>query len=293
MTMNPTQFPLYSAPKDLEEALRQVQLAGTSPLGGGTVLYPSLQRAEVDAQGLTDLFSIPDMHAITATDTTIRVGAMTTYADILNSSNTSIPSLLRTTAGTITGGPQLRNQGTIGGSACYANPASDIPSVLVALHAQLHLSSNERGERSVPASDFFVGPFATSRQDDEVLTAVVLPQDSATEVWGRYKLKHSEGGWPIGVASACLRPDSEGSGGTVTITLGALCETPVELDALRLRDCTTPDRSEQAQIRDLISDADPLWWSDELADASYRNRVAGTVATRAVSGAIAQRMSND
>ena len=256
------------------------------------MLYPMLQRAEVRADELIDLFNLQETNSISAAHDTISIGAMCTYTDILNETNVQIPALLRTAASTITGGPQLRNQGTVGGSACYANPSSDIPSVLVALGATLHLAS-ETGNRYVAASDFFVGPFVTSRHVDEILVKIVINHDRGDETWGRYKLKTAGGSWPTGVAAARLRPDPIGSGATVVVTLGALTETPVELASLRLSDCTTVSPTEQAQIQAIISDANPRWWSDELADADYRSRVASTVATRAISAAITQRKSND
>lgn len=289
--MNPTKFPRYSAPASLEQALHRAKRPDTMVLGGGTVLYPLLQRADVRTDELIDVFNLPETNTISAAQDSISVGAMSTYADILNEANVQVPALLRTAASTVTGGPQLRNQGTVGGSACYANPASDIPSVLVALGATLHLAS-EPGDRYVAASDFFVGPFTTSRQVDEVLLDIVINHDRSDETWGRYKLKSAEGSWPIGVASACLRPDPVGSGATVAVTLGALTETPVELPTLELSDCTTVSTAEQNNIQALINNADPRWWSDELADADYRSRVAATVATRAISAAITQRKTN-
>lgn len=165
--------------------------------------------------------------------------------------------------------------------------------MLVALHAQLHLASIERGDRHVAAADFFVGPFATSCLDDEVLVDIVLPTDGSDESWGRYKLKTAEGSWPIGVAAACVRPDSTGSGGSATVTLGALTATPLELAPLQLGDRSTMNDTERSQLQDLIFGADPQWWSDELADANYRRRVAGIVAARSIAAAITQRTSND
>jgi len=207
----------YHAPATLGEALALLTNdPDVTVIGGGTIVMAASAGVPRTA-ALLDLHRIPGLAEVRQGSTTT-LGATTTYARLLSSP--AAPPLLRRIAGGITGGPQIRNQGTIGGSACYANPASDIPAGLVALDATMVVHRQER-QRRVPARDFFAEPFRTDLQAGELLTAMEIPTPPPATRWGHAKLKHGESSWPIAVAVARIDRRPDGRIASASVTLGA------------------------------------------------------------------------
>jgi len=260
----------YFAPATVAEATRLLGHAERpTVLGGGTLTMP---RAAAEGLAVLDLTTIPALRGITTSADETLIGATTSYADLL--ATPVAPPLLRRIAAGITGGPQIRNQGTIGGSACCANPASDIPAGLVALGATMIVAS-ETGTRRVPARGFFRGPFAPDLRPDEILTHISVPAGRGGQSWGYVKLKHGESSWPLAVTAACI------SAG-ISVTIGAATSVPTTL-RLPPGTLTIPREQLIGLLRELLDDAH--WWSDELADAAYRATVAPVIAYRALAQA--------
>ncbi|HWC87624.1 MAG TPA: FAD binding domain-containing protein [Solirubrobacteraceae bacterium] len=234
-----------------------------SVLAGGTMLVPLMSRGQRVVRHLIDL-AAAGVDGIRAADGMVHIGARATYSKIATSQDIEreLPVLARVAAG-ITGGAQVRNVGTLGGSACYANPSSDGPGVLVALGARM-VVLGPAGERRVDAASFFTGAFRTALAADELLVAIEIPAGQPR--CGYHKLKLCTGSWPIVTATATVAAE-----GWRAVTLGGVCETPlrVELDPVE-----SADTQLQARIRQP--------WSDELADGEYRRAVAGAIARRAL-----------
>ncbi|WP_158605489.1 FAD binding domain-containing protein [Amycolatopsis panacis] len=236
-------------------------------LGGGTMLLPMMNRAEVNAGHIVDLRGL-GLDKITVAGDNVRVGAMATYNDLLCSDLIAreVP-LLRRMASGITGGNQLRNLATAGGSACYGNPSSDVPAVLVALEATMCLHS-PAGERRVPSAEFFVDAFRTAVGAGEFLMSIEVPRRVIAA--GYHKLKLCEGSWPI-VTAAVVR-----HGGRAMATIGAATVTPRRFELTSYLDADKDTVDEY--VRDNVGDP----WSDVLADGNYRKDVSGAVVRRAV-----------
>jgi CO/xanthine dehydrogenase FAD-binding subunit len=257
----------YHRPSSLDEAA-QILAAGDADaavLGGGTMLTPMLVRRELRVRDVVDLRDL-DLGGIDVTGDEARIGARATYADVLGSAELAraVPLLPRMAEG-ITGGAQIRNQGTLGGSACFANPSSDVPACLVALGARLRLHGSS-GPRTVDATEFFVGAFETARRPDELLVDIAFAVPSAT--FGYAKLKISESSWPIATAIAAREP----GGGAAWLTLGAVHRRPVRLDV-----AAGAEEGLDVLVRGALDDP----WSDVLAPGEYRRDVAGAIARRA------------
>jgi CO/xanthine dehydrogenase FAD-binding subunit len=268
----------HHMPKSLQEASDLLgELNGTAAvLGGGTMLLPAMGRGERTHEHVVDLRRL-GLSGITTTGDEVEIGAMTTYSAVLGSAVDGPAGLLEKVAGGITGGPQLRNQGTLGGSASYANPSSDVPAALVAARARLSLHG-ANGVRDVPAAEFFRDAFATALAGDEILTTIRIPRTDART--GYYKLKLSESSWPIATGAARAEY-ADGRLSSATVTLGGVCSTPVTVDVTECVDdfgaLTVSDR----QWAELVEQHLESPWQDELAPASYRRHVAGAVARRA------------
>ena len=180
-------------------------------------------------------------------------------------------------ASQITGGPQIRNQATIGGTACYANPSSDGPACLTALDARFQLASTS-GVREVPAQEFFVGAFRTARRKDELLVRIIIPRlPDGTRV-GYDKLKICESSWPIVTASCLLIPQSAGDAICARVAIGAASPAPVVLADALLEISAVDPVSLGHSAASLIGEE----WADELAGPGYRRQVAPIIARRAI-----------
>ena len=165
----------YSAPKTLEEALGLLA-AGAKPLAGGMSLIPAMKLRLAAPEHLVDLGRVQELNYIRQGGATLRIGATTTHFEVESSPlvRGRCP-LLAETASNI-GDVQVRNMGTIGGSAAHADPAADYPAALQALEAKLVLQGSG-GERTVSVDDFLVDTLTTALEPGEVIREVIVPVD--------------------------------------------------------------------------------------------------------------------
>jgi carbon-monoxide dehydrogenase medium subunit len=170
----------YYAPTSVEEAIGLLQQHGDDAkiLAGGHSLIPLMKLRLAAPQVLIDLSRVSGLNEISEEDGTIVVGALCTHAQIADSPivQGGAPAL-SAAAGQI-GDQQVRNVGTIGGNLAHADPASDLPAVVLAFDAEL-VATGPAGQRSIPASSFFQGLMMTSLGEDEILTSVRIPSAGA------------------------------------------------------------------------------------------------------------------
>lgn len=170
--MYPPKFEYYRA-NTINEALALLgQHSGAKVLAGGHTLIPAMNIRVADPGVLIDIGRIDELQGISAGNGSVRLGALTTHATIAASDQ--VPRALSEAAGMI-GDPQVRNRGTIGGNIAHADPASDLPTVLTALDATIHITSSN-GARTMKAKDFFTGLLETALQDGEIVTAIEIPK---------------------------------------------------------------------------------------------------------------------
>lgn len=260
--MIPHRFALH-VPANLAEATELAAHYGSDAraLAGGTVLLPELSRGAARPAAVIDLTRC-GLSGVAHRDRLVTIGAAATYRQLERQ-----PGLLGTVARHVTGGAQIRNRGTVGGSAARANPSSDAPAVLLVLEAIMVLAS-ARGERRVPATQFFTGPFKTAIEPGELLAAIEIPEvDGARQ--GYSKLKFGESSWPIVTAAAVVRAD-----GRLRVAIGGASAVPVAVEAAGVDELVSA-----------VASAPFEPWSDVLASGDYRKRVAAVVARRAVEAA--------
>ena len=169
----PTAFD-YTRAGSVDEALRLLASNdGAKVIAGGQSLLPLMKLRLASAETLVDIGRLAELRGVSRLeDGRLSVGALTTYAELLDSPAVHY-GVLRDALPTI-GDVQVRNRGTVGGSVAHADPASDLPAALLALGAEIILQSSG-GTRTVSADGFFEGPFQTAMRHDELLTQVVLP----------------------------------------------------------------------------------------------------------------------
>ncbi len=147
---------------------------GTKVIAGGHSLLPMMKFRLAQPPRLIDVGGLAELRGVAEHRRGARIGATTTYRELLESEllRERFPIIVECT-GDI-GDLQVRNRGTIGGSLAHADPASDMPAVMLVLDATFNLRS-KRGKRSVAAREFFQGAFSTALAEDELLVDIVLP----------------------------------------------------------------------------------------------------------------------
>jgi len=176
--MIPTEFD-YVRATSLREALDAVSGGdGVKVIAGGHSLLPMMKFRLVQPTKLVDIGGIAELRGISEHRKGARIGATTTYREVLHSQLLRERFPILAEAANVVGDAQVRNRGTIGGAVAHADPASDMPAVMLALGAEFVLRS-KRGilpaaKRSVTAAEFFQGAFTTAIQEGELLTEIVL-----------------------------------------------------------------------------------------------------------------------
>jgi carbon-monoxide dehydrogenase medium subunit len=211
--MYPPKFDYYRA-ASVDEALSLLQQHdGSKLLAGGHSLLPILKLRLVAPSALIDIGRIAELKGITVQDGSVRIGALTPHVAIEKSA--LVPRALAQAAGVV-GDPMVRNRGTVAGSVAHADPAADLPTVLLALGATFHIAGAGNGQtrtRVVHASDFFTGLFTTALGKDEILTAVEVPAERAGTGSAYAKLSNPASRYAMVGAAAALTMN----GGTCTV----------------------------------------------------------------------------
>ena len=161
----------YIRATSVEDALKSLEAAEDGKLmAGGMTLLPTMKLRLASPSDLIDIGGLENLQGVSAEDGRIVIGAMTTHADVSNSSvlKDSIPALADLAAHI--GDPAVRNRGTIGGSIANADPAADYPAAVLGLNAEVQ--TNKRG---IAADDYFVDVFETALDELEVITALSFP----------------------------------------------------------------------------------------------------------------------
>lgn len=162
----------YARPTTLEEALELMRSRPWTVLAGGTDFYPALGGGPVKADVL-DINGLRELKGISRSDSHIAIGARTSWSELLAAPLPPSFDMLKQAAREV-GSVQIQNMGTVAGNLCNASPAADGVPPLLALDAEVALTSHA-GVRHVPLSTFILGNRQTAREADELVTAIRVP----------------------------------------------------------------------------------------------------------------------
>ena len=173
--MKPAPFD-YAKPSAVEEVFDLLDRYGDDArlLAGGQSLLPSLNMRLSAPAILIDITGQDALRGIVIDDGVLRIGALTTYAELKASAEVARAAPMLSQAIPWIAHPAIRNRGTIGGSLAHADPAAELPACMLALDAQLEIAAKS-GRRRVPVADFFRGLFETDLKPGELLTAIEVP----------------------------------------------------------------------------------------------------------------------
>jgi len=220
--MIPAQFD-YAAPQTLEEAVAVLAEHGPDAkiLAGGHSLIPAMKLRLAQPAVLIDIGRIKDLAYIREEGGRVHVGAMTTHYQLESSARLrEVCPLLPECAATI-GDVQVRNRGTIGGSLAHADPAADWPAAVIALRAELSAVS-ARGERTIPASDFFVDMLTTALAPEEVLREIRFAPSPARTGQAYLKVRQPASGFAVVGVAVSLTLDAAGRCASVGVGITGL-----------------------------------------------------------------------
>jgi len=277
--MYPPKFDYHRA-NNIDEAFSLMSETGGKLLAGGHSLIPTLKLRLADPGTLIDIGRLSALNGISNSGSSTRIGALTTHATVAASD--SLPTALTEAASWI-GDPQVRNRGTVGGNIAHADPASDLPTVFLALGATIHVQG-PNGGRAILADDFFIDLFETDLKDDELVTAIDVPMDGAGTAYA--KLFNPASRYAI-VGAAAKIGVSDNSISTARIAIGGLTPKAVRATSVEqaLQGQPISDDSIAAAAAQISNDLKEVM-GDIHASEEYRRSMASVYIQRAISKAI-------
>jgi len=282
--MKPPEFG-YHRPASLPDALALLGTnAGAKPLAGGQSLIPAMNFRLAAPAALVDLNQLTELSGITeSADGGLAIGAMTRHSAVERSPLVRARAPLLSLAMPFIAHSQIRSRGTLGGSLAHADPAAELPAVMVALDARLTVEST-RGTRVIPAGEFFTGLFATVLEPGELITRIEIPPAPPGSGAAFLELARRHGDYALVGVAVVVTLDAGRVGGA-RIVLFSVGEGPVRAGAAER--ALAGSAGDQAAIRAAAAavqrDIDPP--ADIHASAAYRRQLASVLTGRALTSA--------
>jgi carbon-monoxide dehydrogenase medium subunit len=208
--MKPAAFE-YRAPRSIDEALDLLRdLGGDAKLlAGGQSLVPAMNFRVVQPAALIDLNPVTDLQYIRVDGDELRIGAMTRERHLEFDANLARLSPLLSEAVPHIAHPQIRNRGTLGGSLAHADPAAELPVIMLALGARFKVRNADR-HRWIEASDFYSGMFSTTMAPDEMLVELELPPMPPRAGWSFLEVSPRAGDFALMGIAVLISLDPSG-----------------------------------------------------------------------------------
>lgn len=260
-----------TSPRSLSEAyaLLREKPPGLRVLAGGTDFMVAVNaRVGVDRIGhVLDIWRVPELRGIAAEQGVLRLGALTTYTELMKSKEVAqhLPALAAVSREV--GAWAIQNRGTIGGNVCNASPAGDTLPLLLAAEATF-LLGGPRGERSVAAHEFFVGYRKTQLAADELLLRIDIPMIESSRL--NYRKVGTRKAQSISRTIVAVRKL-----GDRDVRIAAGCVAPIPLRCFKAEQAVASGGDVRAALEQDIKPID-----DIRATAVYRSRVTGNVLLR-------------
>jgi aerobic carbon-monoxide dehydrogenase medium subunit len=290
--MKPVPFDYY-APTSIEEALENLAQLGYAGkiLAGGQSLVPAMNFRVAQPGALVDLNNIPELFYIRPTPQGgLLIGTMTRATTVEENPLTAERAPLILQAMPHVAHPQIRNRGTFGGALAHADPAGQMPGVAVALNARCHIRK-KGGERWVSADDFFIGPFASVLEPEEMLYEVEIPALPPRSGTSYHQIARQHGAQAQAGVNVVVTLDEKNRCKQATIVFISVGERPLlarQAAQMLAGQELTPELIRSAAEHAANKEIDP--GSDIHATEEYRRYVSAVIARRALSAACDQAL---
>jgi carbon-monoxide dehydrogenase medium subunit len=293
--MKPAPFKYY-APATVDEALAHLAEHGwdAKVLAGGQSLVPMMNFRLAQPAVLVDLNNVAELFYIRPSrDGGLLVGAMTRQRQLEHDPLVAERAPMIHAALPKVAYPQVRSRGTFGGSIAHADPSAELVAASVALSGKVRLRS-KRGERWVPAEEFFVGLFTTVLEPDELLVEIALPPLPSRSGWSFLEVARRHHDFALVGAAAVARLNGGGRCEEARLVFFSVGDGPVEArqaaGVLQGREPTAEAIGEAAETAG-EADVDPS--SDINASAAYRRHLVKVLGRRALTQAFERAKGGD
>jgi len=276
----PTSFE-YVRAKSLKDALKAMG-KNTKVIAGGHSLLPLLRFRLAQPDTLVDIGQLGELKGIKQAGGGMKIGAATTYRELLESKELGALYPLIAEVTEHIGDLQVRNAGTIGGGLAHADPAADMPPVMLVLDATFVLQS-KGGKRSVAARKFFKGPFTTALKPNELLTEIQLPAPPKGAGMAYASFEQAASGYALAGAAALIAI-AQGMITRAELAFTGLADTPFLAPAAAKLVGTSGDELISQVAAAAVSGVEA---NDDIhADPRYRSHLATVAARRALAQAL-------
>jgi aerobic carbon-monoxide dehydrogenase medium subunit len=284
----------YDRASTVDKALELLATHGADAkiIAGGQSLLPLMKLRLARPERLIDIGRLDALRGVRRLpDGRLSIGALTTYAQLLDDRSVMSLALMADALPRIAD-VQVRNRGTIGGAIAHADPAADVPALLLALEAEVLARSASRGERTIPVGSFFEGAFSTALAPDELLLEIRVPAPSGSYGSAYRRLEQQASGFAIaGVAVVVGRTGTGGSDGRdgvvddVRVAVTGVGDTPYRATAVEgvLRGSSLGSADIDSAVADITAGVSVQ--GDIHADPAYRMAMARVMARRALEAA--------
>ncbi len=268
-------------PKSLDEALGALASGDSAvrPLAGGTDMIVDIRARRAQPDVLVSLQNIAELRGVTRENGSLRIGAATTISDFLKNSLLLEHAEIARQAAYVFANPMIRNLATIAGNIGSASPAGDMLPPLLALDAKIELVSKKE-TRTMPLSDFFLGPRKTARRANELISNLQFPISNSHCGTAFYKLGLRQAD-AISLISVAVWLERDGSKiRDVRLALGAVA--PIPLRAKRTEELLRGQPFTESIVRQAAQlasqECSPI--DDLRASANYRRRMVAVYVRR-------------
>ena len=275
----------YHRPSTVQEAVEILQANPEAKLlAGGHSLLPAMKLRLATPGAIVDLSQIAELKGI-AVNGSATIGAMVTYDEALSSGALNRWAALSEAISQV-GDIQVRNRGTIGGSAAHADPAADVTAALTALGAEF-VVQGPNGERTIAADDFFIDIFTTALEPEEVLVAIKLPALDSSTSSAYAKFAHPASGYPVCGVAALVSRDAAGLVSRACVVATGSVYKPTHLNAVaEALVGTSGDAAAVEAAAAHAADGIDEFAGDHYASAEYREHLTKVFAKRALNKAL-------
>lgn len=274
----------YQRASSLDEALGLIGMPGTKVIAGGMSILPLMKLRLASPERLVDIGRLAELRGVRSLpDGRLAVGALTTYAELLDSPAHHYGLLADALPGI--GDVQVRNRGTVGGAIAHCDPASDLPAVLLALDAEI-VARSRRGEHVYAADGFFTGAFTTALAEDELVTEVRLPGPRDDTGSAFKALSQRASGYSIAGVAAVVTKAGGSAITAAAIALTGVGEAPYRAHAVAAALIGNEGTAETIAAAAAHATDGITVNGDIHADAEYRAAMAVAYTKRAIVAAL-------
>ena len=254
-------------------------------LSGGQSLMPAMNLRLISPEFIVDIGELAELRGIAVNGDLLTIGALTRHVDVLKSPEIAAHTPLLRDAISHVAHPAIRNRGTLGGSLAHADPASELPACMVALDATI-VVRGLRGERRIPANEFFTGIYETALSPQELIVAIemAVARTDSTHFFDEFARRHGDYAIVGLAAQAIVRSEQ-----FANLRLGffAVGDRPLLADAagMLVNVTVTPEILARASAA-LSEELDPQ--EDQQANPAMRRHLAKVLLSRCVSALLSR-----